>query len=166
MDSDLTSHSADHDADDPRFVMAALAARRARRNRPRRFVILAGLILLAAGAVAGWGALQRGQAAAALRRARADQDVVTQLVAQYEEAKARGTRNPYAPALDLVTRLGSLARQAGLSLPDSESNSAPSGALQEARVTYNNIRTRDLEPVFTWLARVHEQIPGFEFDQL
>src|SRR5690606_20486666 len=97
--------SVDREPDDQRYVLAAMAARRARRNRPRRLVALSVLILAGAAVLAAWGASRRSAAAAELRDARAEQQAVELLVPQYQEASARGQVNPYAPVPDLVTRM-------------------------------------------------------------
>lgn len=168
IDGEDRSLSADRDADDPRFVMATMAARRARRNRPRRLVILSGLILLAAGVLAIWGSAQRAAAAAALREARIEQAAVEQLVPQYQEAAARGEASPYTPVTDLVTRMQTYAREAGLDnpLPSAPTSDAPRGDITETTIRINNIQNQRLEPVMRWLARVTGEIPGVEINQL
>ncbi len=168
MDHDLSSPSVDRDADDPRYQMAAMAARRARRNRPRRLVALALAVLLGAGVIALWGAVERAAAASRLRSARTEQHLVSQLVPQYEQARSRGAENPYQRVPDLVTRIQGYAREAGLDnpLPNAPSSDRPSGALEETTVRISGIRNREFGPVATWLTRVVEEIPGIEITSL
>lgn len=167
IDAEDRSLSADHDADDPRFVLATMAARRARRNRPRRLVILSALVLVAAGVLAAWGSAQRAAAAAALRAARAEQAAVEKLVPQYQEAAARGEESPYTPVTDLVTRMQTYGRQVGLEIPDVPATESPArGDITETTVRIRNLQNQRLEPVMRWLARVTAEIPGVEINQL
>jgi len=156
--------SVDRDADDQRYVLAAMASRRARRNRPRRLVVLCALVLVGAGTFAGWGASRRSATAAELRAARTELATVEQLVPQYQEASARGEVSPYTPVPDLVTRLQTYARQARLDkdLPSTDATESPAGPLLETTVPLRNIQNKTLPPVTRWLARVMDEIPGIE----
>src|SRR5690606_13830425 len=131
-----------------------------------RLVILSGLILAAAGVLAAWGSAQRSAAAADLREARIEQAAVEKLVPQYQEAAARGEESPYTPVDDLVTRMQTYARQAGLELPDAPATEAARGAITETTVRINNIRHQRLEPVMQWLALVTARVPGIEIKVL
>jgi hypothetical protein len=168
IDTGASSPSVDRDADDQRYVLAAMAARRARRNRPRRLVAGSALVLIAAGMAAAWGSSERSAAAANLREARIERLAVEQLVPQYQEALARGEQNPYAPVPDLVSRMEAYARDAGLDnpLPKAPSTGAPRGSLTETTVTVKNIQNRTLGPVIRWLDRVVDEIPGIEITLL
>jgi hypothetical protein len=169
VDGDFSTASVDRDAvDETRFALAALAARRARRNRPRRLVVLSLAILIGAGALAMWGSVQRARAAGQLQDARTEFAAVEQLVPQYQQAAASGGENPFQRVPDLVTRIENLARRAGLDnpLPSAPTRDTPRGGLIETSVTINNIRNRTLEPVLGWIAEVTDQIPGIEIDRL
>lgn len=166
--ADSQSPSVDREPDDQRYVLAAMAARRAQRNRPRRLVALSALILVSAAVLAAWGASRRSAAAAELRDARAEQQAVELLVPQYQEASARGQVNPYTPVPDLVTRMQTYASEAGLDdpLPSAPSTETPRGAVTETTVRVHNIQNQRIEPVMRWLARVTEEIPGIEINLL
>ncbi|MFG0284538.1 MAG: hypothetical protein ACF8R7_08970 [Phycisphaerales bacterium JB039] len=168
MDSDFSSPSMDREADDTRFALAAMAARRARRNRPRRLVAFSVVIMLGAGAAAMWGSLQRTSAAGQLQDARTELAAVEQLVPQYQQAASRGSENPFVRVPDLVTRIENLARRSGLDnpLPSAPTRDTPRGSLIETSVTINNIRNRTLEPVIDWITQVTDQIPGVEIERL
>jgi hypothetical protein len=168
MEHDLHSSSVDRDTDDQRYMLAAMAARRARRNRPRRLIALAAIIFAGASVAAVWGASQRTAAAGKLRDARVEQQAVEKLVPMYQEARSRGGVSPYTPVPDLGTRLESYARAAGLDkpLPTPVINDDPRPGYLDTIVRINNLQNSQLPPVTRWLVRVVEEIPGIEIRAL
>lgn len=164
--------------DDDRYELAARAEAGARANRPTHLVLIAGLVLVAAvlGAAFGWRA--DSKAAKALDRGSREltliNDRAERLATLEAETSDPDTQNLNSPIPELFSRLGNLAREAGLEtipqVPQTDNESFPDAR----RVNYkyengrsrNPIRDPSLEKMLTWVSLVTERIPGMHVRHL
>lgn len=153
-------------SDDDRYELASLAEARARSNRPGHLIAI-GLLVVFVGlmlAAFAW----RADAGAARRLDGAARDMAT-LQTQAErlaDLRSRMATSPtedrYREIPDILTRIGTISREAGLdsvpSVPTQRND--PFTNARRVNYTYTNVRDGSLEDLVGWTALVTERIPG------
>lgn len=159
-------------SDDDRYQLAARAEAGTRANRPTHLVLLAGVVLIASvlGAAYGYRAdrtaakqLERTSTELALIKDRSER--LATLVAETSDPNATDLNGPIP---EIFSRLGNLAREAGLetipAVPQTDNESFANA--RRVNYKYENgrgrvpIRDPSLEKMLTWVSLVTERIPG------
>lgn len=153
-------------SDDDRYELASRAEARARANRPGHLVALGALGVIVGLLVAAFA--WRADAGSARRLDQAASDVAT-LRTQAERLAELRTQmatssgeDRYRDIPDILSRLGNLAREAGLeSVPSvpRQTNDAMTNA-RRVNYLYENVRDGSLEDLVRWAELATERIPG------
>jgi hypothetical protein len=138
------------------LVLAAAGAER--RNRPRVFVVLAGVLLLGTGAFAleSYRALTRANGAISYQREQTR--TVASLVQDIEAMSEQESKLVFPADFRVASKLEDLAKELGLDgvVIEQHDGSPPAGAVNVKKKLYNPrspIRAIDVGPVIAWLAR-------------
>lgn len=153
-------------SDDDRYALAARAESGARANRPGHLIAIAALVLLVTLVVAGVAWRADARAARLERTAARDLTTLRASAERLGELQARVATSPEVdrnrPIPDILSRLGSLAREAGLDpAPPIPSQNADVGDnARRLSYAYSNLRTPSLEALLRWINLCTERIPG------
>lgn len=160
-------------SEDDRYGLASAAEAGARANRPSHLVTIGVLVMMLALTVGllAWRADAR--AAGKLRKEARDLATLKQSSERLSELKAQAAASPdedrYRPIPDMLSRLGNLAREAGLEgVPDIIPRTVNESATDSRRVNYiyTNIRTESIEDLVAWAALTCERVPGMHLRRL
>lgn len=153
-------------SDDDRYALAALAEAGTRANRPGHLIAIAALALVATLVVAGVAWRSDARAARLERNAARDLTTLRASAERLGELESRVATSPEVdrnrPIPDVLSRLGSLAREAGLDpVPPIPAQSADVGNnARRLNYAYSNLRTPSLDALLRWVNLCTERIPG------
>jgi hypothetical protein len=153
-------------SDDDRYALAARAEAGARSNRPSHLIAIAALALLMTLVVAGFAWRSDARAARLERNAARDLTTLRASAERLGELQARVATSPEVdrnrPIPDILSRLGSLAREAGLDpVPPIPTQSSDIGNnARRLNYQYQSLRSPSLAAVLRWVNLCTERIPG------
>lgn len=152
-------------SEDDRYQLASRADAGARSNRPSHLIAIAGLVLVVTLAVAlfAW----RSDAAAGRRMRSRTSELITlrdraerlsTLQAQLAGSPAEDRNRPIP---DLLSRMGSLATEAGLATVPAPPRTANDAFPDARRINYSyTVRDESIENLIGWVELATQRIPG------
>lgn len=157
-------------SEDARYELAGAAAAAERRNRPTALLVAA-LLVLAIGAGALVSSLSaRASAGRAMRLEQTREEQVVRLAAQFDSIERQrqdsGT-DTFAPIPDLLSRIETAARDAGLSdrPPIPGQRSERSEDLTRRDYTYT-MRDASLDRLLRWVELSTQTVPGLQVSSI
>lgn len=163
--------------EDDRYELAARAEAGSRANRPTHLVTL-GLVVLCVSlcaAVLGWSADARaaGDLGKRSRELALIKDRAGRLADLNAQAATAGAEDLNRPIPDMLSRLQSLAREAGLTVLPEVPRTETESFTDARRVNYrysvrdrSQLRDPSLEKMLAWVSLVVERIPGMHVRQI
>ena len=160
-------------ADDLRQSLAGLAAGAEQRNRPRAFVLLATLVLLAGVGYAWSGLIQRSSSRHDASAAQRNSEVTLKAAAELKaliDAQGRGAVTVVEPTSQLLSRIEAAGPRARLKKPIPVGTKSVTPARDRTwnlvKVTYSNIKDQSLESILAWIRLSTELVPGMDVSVL
>lgn len=154
-----------------RAELAARAAAREQRNKPRGFLYLGAIVLLAGLVYMMYGRSVLGGATDDRRREVNTATTVAMQVLRlerHESAEAARGGSTLDPVPNFTTLANSAAQVVGLSPAPSLSSQRQNdlGDIVEQIYQYERVTSRDLEALIGWVAEVQKMVPGAEISRL
>lgn len=153
-----------------RAELAARAAAREQRNKPRGFLYLGAIVVLAGLVYVMYGRSVLGGALGERRREVSTATSVAMQASRLErhrEAEALQGGSTLRPVPNFTTLANSAAQVVGLSPPPSLSSQRQNdlGDIVEQIYQYDRVTSRDLEALISWVAEVQKMVPGAEISR-
>lgn len=153
-------------SDDDRYSLATRAEAGTRANRPTHLVALGAIVLLLTLTVAAFAWRSDARAARQLRNASFELDNIRLRADRLAELRAVQAAAPtddrYRPIPDILSRMSTIAREAGIEGTLSVPTTATTPFQESRRITYRylGLRMNSLEPLANWVNQAGQQIPG------
>lgn len=154
-----------------RSELAARAAAREQRNKPRGFLYLGAIVVLAGLIYMMYGRSVLGGAMGERRRevnTATSVAMQTSRLERHREAEALQGGSGLEAVPNFTTLAGTAAQAVGLSPAPSLSSQRQNDLdeIVERIYQYDRVTSRDLEALISWVAKVQELVPGVEISRL